>query len=206
MNRVSVIAVTLLFAACGQTENEPEGVADGRTRPDNPMPEPAELASPGQAPEGAAAQMAPTEGNTAAGSLALTAEADAVRVSGSIQGLEPNSEFGFHIHEKGDCSAPDATSAGGHFNPEKVDHGNPEGPTHHVGDMSNIKSDEQGVAQVDTRASGATLHSGEPTDVLGKAIVVHEDPDDYTSQPSGNSGSRIACGVITVQPPPSTTG
>jgi Cu-Zn family superoxide dismutase len=206
MNRLSPIAVAMLLVACGQTENEPEGVADGRTRPENPMPEPAEPTPPGQAPEGAAVRVAPTQGNTASGSLALTAEVDAVRVSGTIQGLEPNGSFGFHIHEKGDCSAPDATSAGGHFNPEKVDHGNPEGASHHVGDMPNIESDDQGAAQVDTRSSGATLHSGQPTDVLGKAIVVHEKSDDYTSQPSGNSGSRIACGVITVQPAPETTG
>lgn len=205
MKRFAPLCLALALVACGQN-NEPEGTADGRTRPDNPMPEPADLAAPGQAPEGASAQIAPTQGNTAAGSVSLTAEEDGVRLTGVVQGLEPNSEFGFHVHEKGDCSAPDASSAGGHFNPMSTEHGNPEGEVHHAGDMLNIKSDDQGVAQIDTLARGATLHSGQPTDVLGKAVVVHEKADDYTSQPSGNSGSRIACGVITVQPPPATTG
>lgn len=201
MKRFVPLCIALALVGCGQN-NEPEGTADGRTRPDNPMPEPADLAAPGQAPEGAAAQIAPTQGNTASGSVTLTAEEGGVRLTGVVQGLKPNSEFGFHVHEKGDCSAPDASSAGGHFNPANTDHGNPEGETHHAGDMLNIKSDDQGVAQIDTVASGTTLHSGAPTDVLGKAVVVHEGADDYKSQPSGNSGSRIACGVITVQPAP----
>lgn len=201
---LAICCMGLALVACGQAENEPEGTADTRTRPDNPMPEPADDTSgPGQAPEGAAAQVAPTQGNDASGSIAVSAEGDGVRLTGAIQGLKPNSEFGFHIHEKGDCSAPDASSAGAHFNPTNAAHGNPEGDTHHAGDMVNIKSDAQGVAQVDTVARGATLHSGQPTDVLGKAVVVHENPDDYKTQPSGNSGARIACGVITVQAPSS---
>ena len=202
MLRVFAICLAMTFAlvGCGQSVNEPADTTDTRTQPENPMPEPADdMAAPGQAPDGAMAQIEPTQGNTASGSIALTAEDGAVRLTGVIQGLKPNSEFGFHIHEKGDCSAPDASSAGGHFNPANADHGHPEGETHHAGDMLNLKSDAQGVAQVDTRAMGATLHSGLPTDVLGKAIVVHEGPDDYQSQPSGNSGARIACGVITVQ-------
>ena len=115
---------------------------------------------------------------------------------GSLQGLKPNAEFGFHVHEKGDCSAPDASSAGEHFNPADAQHGNPSGEAHHAGDMLNVKSDAQGLAQVDVHASGATLHSGQPTDVLGRAVVLHEKADDYATQPSGDSGARIACGVI----------
>jgi superoxide dismutase, Cu-Zn family len=199
------LCIGALLLGCG-TRDEPDGTADGRTRPDNPMPEPSDMAAPGQAPEGAAVQLAATQGNTASGSLALTAVENGVRVSGAIQGLKPNSEYGFHIHEKGDCSAPDASSAGSHFNPSNAEHGNPEGETHHAGDMLNVKSDDQGVGQVDTQANGVTLHDGQPTDVLGKAIVLHEKADDYTTQPSGNSGSRIACGVITVQAPPQTSG
>src|SRR5918999_819304 len=97
-----------------------------------------------------------------------------VRISGAIQGLKPNSEFGFHIHEKGDCSAPDASSAGAHFNPAQKPHGNPTAAEHHAGDMINLKSNPQGVGQVETTADAATIGSGEPTDVMGKAIVVHE--------------------------------
>src|SRR5688572_19577060 len=116
MYRALTICMALALGACGQPQNEPEGTADTRTRPDSPMPEPADdLAAPGQAPEGAAAQVAPTQGNTASGSISVTAEDDGVRLTGVIQGLKPDSEFGFHVHEKGDCSAPDASSAGAHF-------------------------------------------------------------------------------------------
>jgi Cu-Zn family superoxide dismutase len=142
------------------------------------------------------AHLAPTEGHTASGTLALVAEGDSVRLTGTLQGLTPNSEFGFHIHEKGDCSAPDASSAGGHFNPANSEHGNPQGAIHHAGDMLNAKSDAQGSAQVDAVATGVSLDAGQPNGVRGKAIVLHENADDYASQPAGNSGARIACGVI----------
>ncbi|MBC8025077.1 MAG: superoxide dismutase family protein, partial [Steroidobacteraceae bacterium] len=148
------------------------------------------------APVVASAQLAPTAGNTAAGTLTLTAEGESLRISGTLSGLTPNGEFGFHIHEKGDCSAPDASSAGGHFNPANAQHGNPQGESHHAGDMLNAKSDASGAAQVDVMASGVSLTSGQPNDVRGKAIVVHEKADDYSTQPSGNSGARIACGTI----------
>jgi Cu-Zn family superoxide dismutase len=145
----------------------------------------------------AALQLSPTQGNTAGGMLSVTAEADGVRISGQLMGLKPDSEFGFHIHERGDCSAPDASSAGEHFNPANAQHGNPESGAHHAGDMLNAKSDGEGNAQVDVKATGVTLGGGQPNDVLGKAVVVHEKPDDYTTQPSGDSGARISCGVIT---------
>lgn len=198
---LAICCMGLALVACGQTD-EPRGSADSRAQPDNPMPEPADdMGAPAQAPEGAAAQIAPTHGNTASGSLAFSAEENGVRLTGAIQGLPPNSEFGFHIHEKGDCSAPDASSAGSHFNPTNAEHGHPEGDARHAGDMINLKSDDQGVAQVDIVVAGVTLHDGGPNDVLGKAVVVHQNPDDYKTQPSGNSGARIACGVITVQAP-----
>src|SRR5690606_21505973 len=137
-------------------------------------------------------------GNEAHGSLALASSPQGVRIMGVVQGLRPNGEFGFHVHEKGDCSAADASSAGAHFNPTDQPQGDPRGAAdrRHLGDMLHLRSDAQGVANVETTIAGATLHTGEPTDILGKAIVVHEKPDDYQSQPSGDSGSRIACGVI----------
>jgi Cu-Zn family superoxide dismutase len=116
-----------------------------------------------------------------------------------VQGLKPDSEFGFHFHEKGDCSAPDATSAGAHFNPTNQQHGSPQGQPHHAGDMLNVKSDAQGVAEVSIDNADVSLHTGQPNDVVGKALVMHAKPDDYKTQPSGDSGDRIACGVIAVQ-------
>jgi Cu-Zn family superoxide dismutase len=143
-----------------------------------------------------AADLQPTKGNQASGKLSIVAEKDGVRISGTIQGLQPNSEHGFHVHEKGDCSAPDASSAGGHFNPGAQAHGNPSAAVHHLGDAPSVHADAKGVAAVDVKVNGATLGTGESSDVSGKAVVVHEKADDYTTQPSGNSGGRIACGVI----------
>jgi len=148
------------------------------------------------AEQSARATLKPTQGNTASGELALTAVSDGVHLTGQLTGLRPASEHAIHVHEKGDCSAPDASSAGGHFNPNAKPHGNPEGSEHHAGDMFNIKADDQGNATVDTRAPSATLRDGAATDVLGKSVVLHAKADDYKTQPSGDSGDRIACGVI----------
>ncbi len=182
-------AVALVLAACGRESSPPASQAPAQTPPDA-----APTVSPAQA--GATVELAPTQGHSATGTLSLIPDGTGVRLSGSMQGLPPDGEFGFHIHEKGDCSAPDASSAGAHFNPENAPHGNPGGSAHHAGDMLNLKSDAQGMGTVDALANGVTLATGQPNDVLGKAVVLHAKPDDYTTQPSGNSGDRIACGVI----------
>lgn len=140
--------------------------------------------------------LTPTANHGASGSLAVTSEGGVVRLSGQLSGLTPDQEHGFHVHEKGDCSAPDASSAGAHFNPTNQPHGQPDDSTHHAGDLFNVKADAQGTAMVDVRSTGLTLRDGSPTDVVGKSVVVHAMPDDYSTQPSGNSGDRIACGVI----------
>lgn len=146
----------------------------------------------------ARATLKATAGNTASGMLDLTQTTGGVKITGAIRGLSPNSHHGFHVHENGDCSAPDAKSAGGHFDPTHYPHGKPMGPPHHAGDMPNIDADAKGVATVDVTVNGVTLGGG-PTSVLNRAIVVHENADDYKTQPSGDSGSRIACGVISAQ-------
>jgi superoxide dismutase, Cu-Zn family len=190
------IGLTVVLAACSR-----EQPAGAPRQPDTASPTMAEKATPAEPAAEAVAQIAPTQGNTVTGSLALAQSAEGVHITGSIQGLKPDAEFGFHVHEKGDCTAPDGSSAGGHFNPTQAQHGNPTGPTHHAGDMLNIKSSAEGVAQVDVTAAGTSLHGDPGTDLLGKAIVVHESPDDYTTQPSGNSGKRVACGVIAAPSP-----
>jgi superoxide dismutase, Cu-Zn family len=192
-----LFSLTLLLVACSR--EQPEGAP---REPDNTTAAPAEKSNePAAAAPAAAAQIAPTQGNTVTGALALAQSSGGVHITGSIQGLKPDAEFGFHVHEKGDCTAPDGSSAGGHFNPTQAQHGNPTGPTHHAGDMPNIKSDDQGVAQVDVTAGGTSLTGDPGTDIMGKAIVVHESPDDYATQPSGNSGKRVACGVIAAPSP-----
>jgi Cu-Zn family superoxide dismutase len=191
---IAVSAVAALLAGCGKRDEPAAPAADAADAPAAAMtPAPADAPAPAVT---ATAQLAPTQGHTASGTLTLAVEGDALHLTGRLAGLPPNGEFGFHIHEKGDCSAPDASSAGGHFNPANAQHGNPQGGTHHAGDMLNAKSDADGVAQVDAVTTGVSLTAGQPNDARGKAIVLHEKADDYTTQPSGNSGARIACGVI----------
>jgi Cu-Zn family superoxide dismutase len=145
----------------------------------------------------AVAQLQPTQGSKVSGSLQFTSQADgSVRVQGSVQGLAPNSEHGFHIHEKGDCSSPDGLSAGGHFNPTGQAHGRYDSAAHHTGDLPSLRSNAQGMASIDFVSRGLALDQG-PNSVVGRGLIVHKDPDDYTTQPTGNSGARLACAVIT---------
>jgi Cu-Zn family superoxide dismutase len=145
-------------------------------------------------PPVAVATLNPASGSRASGTARLTQENDRVVVRARVAGLTANREHGFHVHEKGDCSAPDASSAGGHLNPDAKPHGSPTGE-HHAGDLPSLKADAAGVAETTFEIKGSLLGSG-ARDLMGKALVVHADPDDYMTQPSGNSGSRIACGVI----------
>lgn len=142
----------------------------------------------------AIAELKPTAGNKAAGTVLFTGDGSAVTVRVQVSGLSPNQTHGFHVHEKGDCSAPDAMSAGGHFNPTNTPHG-PQGAPHHAGDMPSLKADATGNAQATFTLTGVTIGRG-ATDIVGKSVIVHAQPDDYTTQPTGNSGGRIACGVI----------
>ncbi|MSR60870.1 MAG: superoxide dismutase family protein [Planctomycetes bacterium] len=100
-----------------------------------------------------------------------------------------------HVHEKGDCSAPDASSAGGHFNPLAKNHGSPQAPEHHCGDLGNFWVDEQGEGRHVLLMSELTVADG-PNSVRGRALIVHAGVDDLVTQPTGNAGGRIACGVI----------
>ena len=111
-----------------------------------------------------------------------------------VSGLSPGGH-GFHIHEKGDCSSGDGMSAGGHFNPLGKPHGHPSRADHHAGDMPMLMADSYGDANLTTELDDITVGSG-AGDVVGKAVIVHKDPDDFTTQPTGNSGARVACGVI----------
>lgn len=124
------------------------------------------------------------------GFLRLTQRDGYVQVKGKVRDLKPG-EHGFHIHMYGDLMGKDGMAAGGHYNPGGHKHGGPEAADHHAGDLGNIKAGDDGVAEVDTKAEGVMLSA-----LLGRSIVVHADPDDLTSQPSGNAGARVAVGVI----------
>jgi len=142
----------------------------------------------------AVATLSPTAGNTAAGTVTFIQKGDKVSVVAKVSGLSPGAH-GFHVHEKGDCSSPDGMSAGGHFNPTGKPHGDPNAPDHHAGDMPMLVADASGNASLTADLSPMTVGAG-TTDIIGKAVIVHKDPDDYKTQPTGNSGARLACGVI----------
>ena len=136
-----------------------------------------------------------TKGNATSGSVMFTQRGDTVYVTGSVSGLKPNGDHGFHVHEKGDCSSGDGMSTGGHFNPLGKPHGSHDAAEHHAGDLPSLKADAYGNATVAFESKTITVGSG-ATDVIGKGLIVHRDPDDYKSQPTGNAGPRIACAVI----------
>lgn len=141
----------------------------------------------------AIAHLSPTEGNQVSGTVTYTQEADGVRVVAHVTGLTPG-KHGWHIHEKGDCSAPDATSAGGHYNPDSMPHSGPHVTDRHAGDMGNLEADSSGVAHMEYLDAVMRLQG--PNTVIGRAVIIHAAEDDLTTQPTGNSGARVACGVI----------
>ena len=172
--------------------------ACGSAPPKAPEPPAAPAAAPAMDHD-AVANLASASGSLVSGRLqVMSMGPNAVHIAGDVGGLEPGSSHGFHVHENGDCSAADASSAGGHFNPMTEPHGRMDDGPHHAGDVDNIVADAQGVAHVNVHVPGLTLGTGAANDVAGRAIVVHADPDDYHSQPAGNAGKRIACGVITL--------
>ncbi|MDD0811120.1 superoxide dismutase family protein [Curvibacter sp. RS43] len=143
----------------------------------------------------AQAELKPTQGNSVSGQLRFVQTGAQVQVSGEVRGLKPNAEHGFHIHEKGDCSSGDGMSTGGHFNPSGAAHGQHGTGAHHSGDLPALVANAQGVARIDFTSSSLSLQDG-PASIVGKGLIVHRDPDDYRTQPTGNSGPRVACAVI----------
>jgi Cu-Zn family superoxide dismutase len=208
------LAHTLLFlglavglAACdreGSENTEPVGPtadADIDTDADTVAPDDSGAAGTMLAAS-AIATLQPAPGGTASGTLNFAIDDGGVRMTGGITGLDPDTAHGMHIHEVGDCSAPDFVSAGDHFNPDAQPHGDRAGSgPHHAGDMPNVVADAAGNAKVDQRLEGLAIDSGGANDIVGKAVIVHAEPDDYSTQPSGASGARIACGVIELENP-----
>jgi Cu-Zn family superoxide dismutase len=143
----------------------------------------------------ATGQLTPTQGNTVTGTVTFVQQGSAVLVSGEVRGLAPNTEHGFHVHDKGDCASGDGMSAGGHFNPKGTAHGAHEHGEHHAGDLVSLKADASGVAKFSYTSTSITVGEG-ITDVIGHGLIVHRDADDFKTQPTGNSGPRLACAVI----------
>lgn len=144
-------------------------------------------------PAAAICELTPTEGNAVTGTVMFTAVEGGVKVTAHVTGLTPGNH-GFHVHENGDCSAPDAMSAGAHFNPEHMAHGGPDAEVRHGGDLGNLFADSTGTAHYERLDSRLSLE-GEHA-IIGRAVIVHADLDDLTTQPTGAAGARVACGVI----------
>jgi superoxide dismutase, Cu-Zn family len=142
----------------------------------------------------ASANLGPTKGNQTAGTVTFVQHGQRVVVEARVTGLT-RGLHGFHIHEKGDCTAADALSAGNHFNPHKEPHAAPDSAHRHAGDLGNLTADANGVAVYRIEVSGIALDTG-PDSIIGRAVIVHANPDDLRTQPSGNAGSRLACGLI----------
>lgn len=195
--------IAALFAATGCDGRDPGD------RPVNPIPiAPPEAdveagREPGEKgamlrPTGAVARadLAPTLGNEAEGTLTFESTAHGVRVAIVMTGLTPGLH-GLHLHEVGDCSASDAGSAGGHFAPRSMPHGAPSDDRHHAGDFGNIEADDSGRVDAEFLVGSIALDSADtPFGIVGRAAIVHADRDDLETQPSGDSGARVACGVI----------
>jgi Cu-Zn family superoxide dismutase len=187
--RIALLAAAsvLTLAACGTTpsSSSPPSTAT----PDVPTTSTAKQA---------VAVLASASGSLVSGSVTLTPMGKGLHLTGEIGGLPANSTHAFHVHEKGDCSAADASSAGPHFNPFNTAHGKAGSGPHHAGDMNNLTANADGVAKVDAHVEGVTLGGGAVNDVATRALIVHAAPDDYASQPAGNAGARVACGIIKI--------
>jgi Cu-Zn family superoxide dismutase len=165
---VSIAAIAVLLAACQTT--------------------------PVEGPR-ATAQLQPTTGNKTFGEATFEQVGDKVRVVVFVQGLKPGQEHGLHIHEKGDCSSGDGMSTGGHFNPYGKPHASHTSANRHAGDLPSLKANKEGRANVQVDLDIITVTAG-PASIIGRGLIVHADPDDFKTQPTGNAGARMACGVI----------
>jgi len=193
-----------VLSACGGSPPPPPEAPPAAT--DAPAPPPPPPPPPAAAPAAAApapAKPAPRtldvaiaakSGSKLSGKATLTETDGGVHVTLSVEGVDPG-DHGAHVHEKGDCSAADGASAGGHFNPQSNAHGLPVTEKRHLGDLGNLAVGKDGKGSLDITIPGANLIPGDANSFAGKAIIVHAKKDDG-GQPTGNAGGRIGCGVI----------
>lgn len=191
MKRIILTTMMVGAAACGGNKPQPQPVAEVKpiAKEEPPPPPPA--------PKQATATMAGTsKWKSVTGTVEFKETDDGVEVTANIEGLKKGNH-GFHIHENGDCSAPDAKSAGGHFNPGNHKHAGPDAEERHAGDLGNLKAGKDGKATATMTIKGITLKEGEMS-IVGKGLIIHDKADDLKTQPTGNAGDRVACGVITL--------
>lgn len=164
--------------------------------PGPPSPE-AQITEAAPMPATAATTLQPREGLEISGTVSFTEADGMVRIAAHVEGVEPGAH-GLHVHQTGDCSAADFTSAGGHFNPAGVPHGGPDDAERHAGDLGNIEVGEDGVGHLELSSEQLTVAAGDFS-VVGRAVILHEGTDDLVSQPTGAAGGRLACGVVELQ-------
>lgn len=194
------LMTSFALAACGGASTPPP--ADGATPPMESAHPAADMPAPGAdspAPAAAAGKtievpIAAKSDSKLSGKATFAEVAGGVKVTVKVAGAPPG-KIATHVHEKGDCSAPDGASAGGHFNPAAKAHGMPDGAEHHLGDLGNITINADGTGTTEVTVMGANLKDGDPSSYVGRAIIVHAKVDDG-GQPTGNAGGRIGCGVI----------
>jgi len=184
------IAAACALAACSTTAEKSQPASSSTAEP----------AAATSTASSATVNLAPASGSLVSGKLNMMPMDDGVHITGQVGGLGAGQTHAIHVHETGDCSAADASSAGGHFNPTGSEHGRAGTPVHHAGDMDNIVANAEGVADINIHLAGVSLGGGAANDIAGRAVIVHAAPDDYTSQPAGNAGARVACGIITPAP------
>lgn len=184
-----LVAALMTLTACGSDEPDEVVVEDDMTTEEVAVdPEPA--------PEiRAMADLQSASGSNITGTATFSAQPNgSVQVVARVEGAEPGMH-GFHIHETGDCSAADFSSAGDHFNPTGMPHGGPTDADHHAGDLGNIEIGADGTGSLDLSSDMLSLANGADS-IIGKAVILHSGEDDLESQPSGDAGDRLACGVI----------
>lgn len=181
-----------LAAGCGGSKNDAASPANEAPAPEAPAA--ASAAPAAGAPKVIEVSLQPKSGSKLSGKLTLTEVPEGVKVVMTLEGVSPG-EHGAHIHEKGDCSAEDGSSAGGHFNPGGHPHALPTGNPRHLGDLGNVTIGQDGKGTLEIVATGANLKDGDPSSFIGRAVIVHEKTDDG-GQPTGNAGGRIGCGEI----------
>jgi superoxide dismutase, Cu-Zn family len=155
--------------------------------------------APTTVPNQAVAVLHPTSGQHCHGVVRFTQDGESVKVVADLEGLTPGQKHAFHIHQYGDCSSPDGMSAGGHYNPEGHQHGLPDTESRHAGDLGNVQADDQGKAHYELTVTNVSI-GGTKNPIIGRGVIVHAKVDDGT-QPVGNAGGRIACGVIGIANP-----
>lgn len=199
-----VASSILVLAACGGSQQSPEPAAPEGTfaaeeaAPAAPVAEPAPAPEPEPAaeapPKTIEVALQPKSNSKLAGKATFTETPEGVRIVLAVENVKPG-DHGTHIHEKGDCSAADGSSAGGHYNPTSHPHALPASSPRHLGDLGNITVGKDGTGTLEIVAPGANLKDGDPNSFVGRAIIVHEKKDDG-GQPVGNAGGRIGCAEI----------